>query len=268
MKNRLVLLLLIIFVSCDSSTEKVVVSENIAAAKNTQDNQPTVEVSEELTSLEDLAENEDLLLSSQTCLDDEHPFYNLKSRYQTIFLVYKNKILEYTATPTSISSTTIKKYSLIFVPDGQFFQMKPAAGLFGIVPESGINDLLFLETLQFKKVEESQVIFETSFLSQICELTFTRQVVKYANDSDRDGVANDLDCAPNNADATHIHRGYLDMDDDGYGRGGIIELCGGQYGSRVVLRGGDCNDSNSRINPGAGETYFDGIDNDCDGMGI
>lgn len=267
MKKTITLFLLLLLVGCNSTSEKVVVSENVTPTKSTQDNQPEVEP-EPIVSLNQLTENEDLLLSDFSC-EDENPFHNLKNRYETVTLLYKDKKLDYTATPKPIGSANgMKKYFLEFIPDGQFFELKTKAGLLGEIPENAFNDLLVLETLQLKVIEEKKVIFETSFLSQRCELSFNRQMVLYANDSDRDGVANDVDCAPSNPLATTLHRGYLDRDGDGYGAGSLIELCSGQYGSGISARSGDCDDSDSRVHPGTNEIFFDGRDNDCDGIGL
>lgn len=270
MKNRLALFVLFLLIGCNSTSEKVVVSENVTPTKNTQDNQPDlIDEGVKTVSIEQLAENEDLLLNDLTCQDEENPFHNLKIRYQSISLVYKEQKLEYTATPTvEGSSKGMKKYFLELTPEGSYFELNAKTGLMGVIPENAFSDLLLLETLQLKTIEETKVIFETSFLSQICELSFNRMTVLYANDADRDGVSNERDCAPNNPSATTLHRGYLDMDDDGYGAGSIVELCGGQYGSRVVNNNRDCDDSNSRVHPGTNEIFFDGIDNDCDGFGL
>lgn len=268
MKNHLTLLVLFLLIGCNSTSEKVVVSESVTPTKNTQDNQPNL-VDEEVVSLEQLVENEDLVLSDLSCEDEENPFHNLKTRYQSISLVYKDKKLEYTATPTVQGTVEgIKKYFLELVPEGQYFELNAKTGALGFIPENAFSDLLVLETLQLKAIEETKVTFESNFLSQICDLSFNRMQIIYANDYDRDGVRNELDCAPNDPLAYTLHRGYLDRDRDGYGMGGLIELCGAQYGSQMSNNGSDCNDSDSRINPGAFEIFLDGIDNDCNGYGL
>jgi hypothetical protein len=58
---------------------------------------------------------------------------------------------------------------------------------------------------------------------------------------------------------------YADGDGDGYGsNSNIISACSKPNG--YVNEGGDCNDSDSLIHPGATETSWDGVDQDCDGM--
>ncbi len=57
---------------------------------------------------------------------------------------------------------------------------------------------------------------------------------------------------------------YEDLDGDGYGDDATaIESCSTPTG--YVLLGGDCDDSDAGINPGATETC-DGVDEDCDGV--
>jgi hypothetical protein len=57
---------------------------------------------------------------------------------------------------------------------------------------------------------------------------------------------------------------FLDSDGDGFGTGGGQILCG-TSGGYSALVGGDCDDSNSAVHPGAGETCNDKDDN-CDGQ--
>ena len=58
---------------------------------------------------------------------------------------------------------------------------------------------------------------------------------------------------------------YLDADEDTYGDpAASIFAVGAPLG--YVDRAGDCDDSDGTVNPSAGETFGDGIDNDCDGV--
>ncbi len=57
---------------------------------------------------------------------------------------------------------------------------------------------------------------------------------------------------------------YLDEDGDGYGSE-EAEFCSGEDTTGYVDDGGDCNDEDADVNPGAEEICEDGIDNDCDG---
>ncbi|WNM20217.1 T9SS type A sorting domain-containing protein [Flavobacterium capsici] len=60
---------------------------------------------------------------------------------------------------------------------------------------------------------------------------------------------------------------YLDADNDGYYTGSGVLSCDspGEGYTTTVLPGGDCNDNDPLIHPGAAEICYDGIDNDCDG---
>ena len=61
---------------------------------------------------------------------------------------------------------------------------------------------------------------------------------------------------------------YLDADGDGYYTGSGINACtspGSGYRSTGLLGGGDCNDDNTAIHPGATEVC-NGIDDNCDGQ--
>jgi large repetitive protein len=59
---------------------------------------------------------------------------------------------------------------------------------------------------------------------------------------------------------------YVDLDGDGFGDPGASGeyTCGGISG--YVLDDTDCDDSDSAINPHAAESWYDGIDQDCDGL--
>ncbi len=78
-------------------------------------------------------------------------------------------------------------------------------------------------------------------------------------DEDCDGLAEDDDPS---VDTSTFDTWYEDLDSDGYGGTTTLGACdipSGHSGS-----GGDCDESDSAINPGATEAC-DGVDNDCDG---
>lgn len=56
---------------------------------------------------------------------------------------------------------------------------------------------------------------------------------------------------------------YPDLDGDGYGSDGLVAAC--RTGDGLALYGGDCDDADDSIFPGATEGCDDGIDQDCDG---
>ncbi|MCB9766127.1 MAG: FG-GAP repeat protein [Alphaproteobacteria bacterium] len=76
-----------------------------------------------------------------------------------------------------------------------------------------------------------------------------------------DGVDNNCDGLIDEASSTVW---YLDADDDGYGDPEeTFEGCDAPNG--YVADGGDCDDTQGAVNPGAAE-LCDGVDNDCDGL--
>ena len=84
-------------------------------------------------------------------------------------------------------------------------------------------------------------------------------------DADGDGVANSQDCAPLDASKWQLLAGYVDADGDGYGTGSVQYICSGaSLPSGYASVGGDCNDSNAAVHPGATE-IVNGIDDNCDG---
>ena len=73
-------------------------------------------------------------------------------------------------------------------------------------------------------------------------------------------VDNDCDSSTNPTFADY----YPDSDGDGYGAiGTSASFCDAPTG--FGLGADDCNDSDGTINPGATETWYDGVDQDCDG---
>ena len=56
---------------------------------------------------------------------------------------------------------------------------------------------------------------------------------------------------------------YTDADGDGWGVGTGSEACAQPEGSSAVT--GDCDDQEASVNPDAQETWYDGVDGDCDG---
>lgn len=113
-------------------------------------------------------------------------------------------------------------------------------------------------------------------------------VLSTAVDLDGDNYDSTVDCDDNNPNvnpgATEICNGkdencdgvidegfpadytyYVDNDEDGYGDSNdSINTCQDSAPFGYVIEGGDCNDDNDQIFPGAFDAY-DGIDNNCDG---
>jgi len=78
-----------------------------------------------------------------------------------------------------------------------------------------------------------------------------------------DGVNNDCDDEIDE-DAADGSVWYEDADHDGYGDALLGTLCDEPVDGALV--GGDCDDEDSAIFPGAADECGDGVDNDCDGV--
>jgi|GEM_PF-3528423 len=78
-----------------------------------------------------------------------------------------------------------------------------------------------------------------------------------------DGIDNNCNGVVDEADAIGGGIWYKDADADGYGDDAVtVTQCGQPIG--YVDQGGDCDDTNAAVNPGA-DDVCDGIDNNCDG---
>ncbi len=84
-------------------------------------------------------------------------------------------------------------------------------------------------------------------------------------DEDCDGLVDDLDSSLDSSSALDWYR---DDDGDGYGSSAhTITRCDGPSGYIAASLGEDCDDANSRVNPGATEICdTDETDDDCDGL--
>ncbi len=58
---------------------------------------------------------------------------------------------------------------------------------------------------------------------------------------------------------------YTDLDGDGWGDDTTGAVTCGETGQPTAELGGDCNDTDSDVHPGAEEIWYDDVDNDCDG---
>ena len=81
-----------------------------------------------------------------------------------------------------------------------------------------------------------------------------------------DGLDNDCDGLIDNnpAPGEPVESGFFDDDGDGYGGGEEETFCALPEGWAAL--GGDCDDAEAAVNPGASAVCDDGVDNDCDGL--
>jgi len=82
-------------------------------------------------------------------------------------------------------------------------------------------------------------------------------------DSDGDGYTDDVDCAPEDLFSGAMSTFYDDNDGDGYGSE-VVKACTLPEGAVEV--DGDCDDQDAGVNPGAAEIWYDGYDQNCDGI--
>lgn len=75
-----------------------------------------------------------------------------------------------------------------------------------------------------------------------------------------DGIDNN--CVGGADEGLPLNTYYLDSDNDGYGSSTTVSTCANTAPNGYVVVGGDCNDANANVNPGAVE-ICDGIDNNC-----
>ena len=79
-----------------------------------------------------------------------------------------------------------------------------------------------------------------------------------------DGVDND--CSGVEDDGLESYDYYTDGDGDGYGAGDVVDSgCDSDAPSGYSDTADDCDDAEAATNPGADETWYDGVDSDCDG---
>jgi hypothetical protein len=78
-----------------------------------------------------------------------------------------------------------------------------------------------------------------------------------------DGVDNDCDGLIDGPDAAEATLWYLDLDEDGFGDPATEERGCGAAG--WVTEAGDCDDTAADTHPAADDSWYDGIDSNCDG---
>jgi hypothetical protein len=76
------------------------------------------------------------------------------------------------------------------------------------------------------------------------------------------GVDDDCDGSVDPDDAAGAPYWYVDGDGDGYGTDdGAVQGCDAPAGT--IAAGGDCDDADAAVSPGAAEAWYDGVDQDC-----
>ncbi len=81
-----------------------------------------------------------------------------------------------------------------------------------------------------------------------------------------DGIDNDCDGISDESDAVDATTWYQDADGDGYGNVAVTTVaCSPPNGYVEVAQATDCDDTVASTHPGASETWYDGVDSDCNG---
>ena len=79
-----------------------------------------------------------------------------------------------------------------------------------------------------------------------------------------DNIDNDCDGTTDEPDATDASTWYADTDGDGYGDPNSTPVTSCAQPSNTSTDSTDCDDTTNTIHPGATETWYDGIDSNCD----
>ncbi|MEC7949019.1 MAG: putative metal-binding motif-containing protein, partial [Myxococcota bacterium] len=80
-------------------------------------------------------------------------------------------------------------------------------------------------------------------------------------DQDSDGWTSAIDCNDADAEVGPPRDWFEDADGDGYGDTATATIaCPGTQPAGTIAQGGDCDDSDPTVNPGATEVEGDGID--------
>ncbi len=80
-----------------------------------------------------------------------------------------------------------------------------------------------------------------------------------------DGLDNDCDLQIDEPDATNAPTWHLDRDEDGFGDPEEPGITACEGAPDHADNGDDCDDTDPKVHPDADETWYDGLDQDCDG---
>ena len=107
----------------------------------------------------------------------------------------------------------------------------------------------------------------------VCENTVAKCIDGTPNECDPlansapescDGLDNDCDGVVDPEDAADCEVYFVDGDSDGFGTDGDSKCLCAADDSYSAEGGGDCNDDEESVNPGADEVCFNSVDDDCD----
>lgn len=88
-------------------------------------------------------------------------------------------------------------------------------------------------------------------------------------DQDSDGWTATIDCDDADPEVGPPRDWFEDGDGDGFGDTDTATIaCPGTQPAGTIDQGGDCNDTDPTIHPGATEVEGDGIDQNCDGSDV
>jgi len=122
---------------------------------------------------------------------------------------------------------------------------------------------VFPDISQLSAIRAAPLVTPTGYVADATDCDDLDAAVSPATDEVCNGVDDDCDGETDEDDAVDALIWYRDSDGDSYGdAASVAEACASPSG--YVADSSDCDDGDASIHPGATETWYDGVDQDCD----